>query len=204
MLVKFVDDARESFLYVSGPSGSGKTHLAIAALKQYEAKGVKATYLSMHSLQQIAESSLTDALEAFSGYDAVIFDDIERDALQPAYEKFVFNLYNDLVSSGSQFLVFANCAVSQLNLSLPDLGSRFGAGVSLRLRGLEDAEKEHIFRVSAQERGLKVGAELSSYIMRRSGRNMSELMKVLELLDQASWVEKQKLSIPFVKKIMAW
>ena len=204
MLEQFVNDSGEPFVYVSGPAGSGKTHLAIAALKQFEANGVEATYLSMHSLGQLPEDSLTDALEAFSGYESVVLDDLERDSLLPFQERFLFNLYNYLLASGSRILVFSNCAVSQLGLSLPDLVSRFGAGLSLRLRSLTDIEKEQLFRDSARERGLKVGSDLSSYIMRRSGRDLNELMKVLDLLDQASWVEKQKLSIPFVKKIMAW
>lgn len=203
MLAAFVSGRKEPFVYIAGPSGSGKTHLAIAALKRYESQQVHATYLSLPSLEHLDEEVLLEASDTFGDYDAVILDDVRPGSLSAAQERFVFNLYNRVTSHG-QLLVFASCAVPQLALNLPDLASRLNAGLSLRLQALADDEKERVFRAVAAQRGLAVSADVSAYIIRRSGRDLRELLGVLDVLDKASWVEKQKLSIPFIKKVMAW
>ncbi|TNC82006.1 MAG: DnaA regulatory inactivator Hda [Oleiphilus sp.] len=203
MLEGFVSEGREHFIYIAGPSGSGKTHLAIAALKRYENQNVRASYLSLRSLEKADEEALLEACEAFREYDAIILDDIGPEVLNPAMERFVFNLYNQVTLNG-QLLVFAGCSVAQLELSLPDLASRLNAGMALRLQALSDSEKESVFRAAAAERGLAVSADVSAYIIRRSGRDLRELLGVLDVLDKAAWVEKQKLSIPFIKKVMTW
>jgi len=72
------------------------------------------------------------------------------------------------------------------------------------LVSLIDQEKEALLRDLAIQKGLRLEEEVSSYIIKRSGRNLSELVDVLDILDQASLVENRKLTVPFVKKILQW
>jgi DnaA-homolog protein len=204
ILEEHIRSEEEAFVYLAGPEGSGKTHLAISVLKVYEELDMTSAYLSLPSLVQAAGADLAGAYEAFKGYDALVIEDLQKVLPNPRLESFLFNLFNELKVSMRHMLVTANCSVSQLNLTLPDLVSRYNSGLSLRLNSMSDNEKQEIFRQVARVRGLEVSADVSAYIIRRSGRHLGALLDLLNALDKASWVEKQKLSIPFVKKTLGW
>jgi len=89
-------------------------------------------------------------------------------------------------------------------VQLPDLSSRLKSGLLLNLVSLSDSEKEDLLRDLAIQKGLRLEEEVSSYIIKRSGRNLSELVGILDTLDKASLVENRKLTVPFVKKILQW
>lgn len=206
ILERQVRSGQDGFIYLAGPEGSGKTHLAMSALNIYEELGLSAAYLSLPSLLQVAGADLSGAYDAFKHYDALVIEDVKQVLPSQNFETLLFNLFNELKVSMKQMLVTSSCSVSQLNLSLPDLASRYRSGLSLRLSAMCDHEKQEVLSELARTRGLDLSAEVTAYIIRRSGRDLGALLKILNDLDKACWIhkQKQKLSIPFVKKTLAW
>lgn len=198
----------ETLIFLSGAKESGKTHLASAAIHLCEKLGRTIGYFAMNDL---AESS--DAHEALfeelSDFDVVILENIDRwltasKDFAPVREEALFNLFNQFKLSGQQLLLTARTSPANLAVSLPDLKSRLQSGLSLVLSPLNDSEKQTMLQSAAKERGLEMGEEISSFIIRRSGRNMGQLFSVLDRLDRASLEEKRRLTVPFVKKVLGW
>ena len=203
LLKQGLEQHNETLIYIAGPSGSGKTHLLYAAISYFEAchEGL-ACYFSM---DEFVENDDVEAMfEGFDSFSLVVLDNIDSWLVSKDREQSLFNLFNHFKMTGQQLLLSSKYVPEHLTVALPDLSSRLKSGLLLNLVSLIDQEKEALLRDLAIQKGLRLEEEVSSYIIKRSGRNLSELVGVLDTLDQASLVENRKLTVPFVKKILQW
>jgi DnaA family protein len=203
LLKQALEQHDETLIYIAGPSGSGKTHLMYAAISYFEAYHQElACYFSMDELVETHDiDSLLEGLDSFS---LVVLENIDSWLTSNDREQSLFNLFNHFKMTGQQLLLSSKSVPEHLAIVLPDLSSRLKSGLLLTLVSLIDQEKEALLRSLAIQKGLRLEGEVSSYIIKRSGRNLSELVDVLDILDQASLVENRKLTVPFVKKILQW
>lgn len=204
MLQQAVVSGNESYFYLAGGEGVGKSHLAFAALRDAELQGRSAAYIALDELSNIADSELAELFESLMTLDLIVLDNIHDWLCNQAREIALFNLFNHLKASSASLILTSRLSVSQLQLTLSDLNSRLMSGLTLKLDELTDAEKELTLRQVAASRGLTMSQEVSSFIIRRSVRNMGQLLNVLDALDREAWIEKKMLTIPFVKKVMSW
>ena len=155
------------------------------------------------------ESEITEFFMSLGEYNFLVLDNIdawlESDTKQRAIkEKCLFNLFNQFKLTGNQLILSAKVVPSRLNILLPDLLSRIQSGLLLHLHALSDEQKEDLLQVISIQKGLFLEDGVSAYILKRSGRNLIDLLNVLDELDQASLSEKRKITIPFTKKILNW
>lgn len=195
-----VDSANEPFLYLWGATGCGLTHLLQAACHQAEFIGKRFQYFPLRDLMGYAPNELLVGLEEL---DLVCLDGLDCVAGRSEWELALFNLYNRLRDSGKLLLVAAVPGPRELPVTLPDLASRLQWGATFHVRSLDDAEKQQALQLRARARGLELSDEVASFIIQRLPRDMSELFLQLHRLDHASLAEQRKLTIPFVKKILA-
>lgn len=186
------------FLYLFGIPGCGKTHLLQAACRQATQNDRSAVYLPLDHGE--LTPSVLDDLEL---WDLVALDDVQAIAGDATWEHGLFDLYNRLRESTRHLVVSANAPVAELPLTLADLRSRLGWGPGYRLLPLSDGDCERLFRESAQRRGLDLGNDVVSYIMRRCPRDASYLMALLEDIDQASLRAKRRPTLWLVKQVLA-
>ncbi len=52
---------------------------------------------------------------------------------------------------------------------------------------------------SARERGLNLGQDLSTYLLRHTRRDMASLKTILDGLDRLAWARKKPLTLPLLK-----
>jgi len=61
--------------------------------------------------------------------------------------------------------------------------------------------------MALQRHALKLGFELpievGNYLVKQFSNDLQELLSVLKLLEQASFVEKRRMTLPFVKHILS-
>ena len=203
LLKQSLEQHDETLIYIAGPSGSGKTHLMYASIAYFEAFHQDlACYFSMDEL--IENDEVDTLFEGLDGFSLVVLDNIDSWLISSDREQSLFNLFNRFKMTGQQLILSSKSVPEYLQIVLPDLSSRLKSGLLLSLVSLIDQEKEALLRDLAIQKGLRLEEEVSSYIIRRSGRNLSELVNVLDTLDQASLVENRKLTVPFVKKICQW
>jgi DnaA family protein len=187
----------EDFLYLFGRPASGRTHLLQAACRQAVQEGASAVYLPLGH-DDLAPSVL-DNLEL---WDLVALDDIQSVAGNTPWEHALFDLYNRLREAGRRLLVSADVAASKLPVSLADLRSRLGWGPGYRLRPLSEEDNARLLRESAGRRGIELGNDTVSYIMRRCPRDTASLLELLEKIDQESLQKKRRPTLRLVRQVL--
>ena len=87
-------------------------------------------------------------------------------------------------------------------IELLDLRSRLNCGLVIQINELNDPEKIKTLQLHAQQRGLTLPTSVGHFLLKRCARNMHDLLKLLDKLDEASLIAQRKLTIPFVKKTL--
>ena len=193
-----ITTAGENMVFLHGTDGSGKSHLLQACC---HLAGAGALYLPLAELAQYPADEVLQGVEAL---DLVCLDDVHSVLGNDSWELALFNLYNRALQQNCKLLIAANAAPRALAVDLADLRSRLSWGVVFQLASADDEGKAAILQFRASRRGLSLSAEVASYIVSRAPRAMGQLLKLLDILDQASLAEQRALSIPFVKQALGW
>ncbi|WP_442486826.1 DnaA regulatory inactivator Hda [Halomonas litopenaei] len=194
------DDNGEPFLYLWGGDGVGRSHLLQAACHQASARDLRTLYLPLEELGHFPPLMLEDV----ERLDLVAIDDLDRVVGRKRWEEALFHAFNRLRDSGKRLLIAADRPPRQLDIQLPDLASRLTWGMTFHLRQLSDEDRMQALKLRAHLRGMELPDEVARYILHRGARELSELFRSLEVLDNASLSAQRKLTIPFVKKALDW
>lgn len=199
-LKKWLSNEENWLVYLNGHSGSGRTHLLQASCAQLSKDKHSAIYLPLLDLRQHAP----DVLQGLENMYAVCIDDIESIAGLAHWEEALFHLYNKIQSQGGRLLVTSTSTPAELPLKLADLKSRLQASVTYKMQPLNDDDKQSALKLRAKNRGFELSDEVCRYILAHANRSLATLMVVLDTLDQSSLESKRKITIPFVRQVMAW
>lgn len=190
---------RPVWLYLWGVTGSGKSHLLHAACHRASANGARACLLPLAQHTDMA-SALLDNLEAL---DLVCLDDIQAIVGDNDWETALFHLLNRLREQGASVIIAARERPANLSFSLPDLRSRLGWGTLVKIQPLDDEDKIQALQMRTRLRGFDLPRESALYLMRRVARDTKTLMQLLDNLDAASLQAQRKLTIPFLREVLA-
>ena len=194
-----LDVQGEPIIFLYGPADTGKSHLLQAAC--HLAGSAPVVYLP---LSDLVDYSPQDVLQGVESMGLVCLDDLHAVIGNEAWELALFNFFNRAREQNCRLLVSADSTPRELPVKLADLRSRLSWGIVYQLQTLNDEERQSVLCFRAARRGLQLSAEVASYIIDRAPRALSQLLELLDTLDEASLVEKRSLSIPFVKKALNW
>lgn len=180
--------------YFYGAADSGRSHLLQAVCRE-----TGAMYLP---LAELREQNPAQVLEALESAQTICLDDVHSVVDNAGWCEHLFHLYNRCVHSGAKLLISADQASSQLPCVLPDLHSRLRASGDFRLQSLNENERAQALKLRARERGIDLGDDVIAYILARQSRAFPALLALLEQLDKQSLVEKKRITIPFVRRIV--
>lgn len=178
-----------------GGRATGKTHLLQATSA---AAGDRSVYVPL------ADPGARDAdiLDGLASRALVCLDDLHLIAGQPAWERALFGLYNELLAQGGQLVVAAVMSARECAFELPDLASRMSQLPSYYLAELADTDRAAALTLRAAHRGLDLPAETARYLLTRSRRDMASLYRLLDTLDQAALQAQRRLTVPFVREVL--
>lgn len=189
----------EQFMFLYGASGVGCSHLLQAACHQVDRRGSRSIYLPMKELIHYSPQ----LLEGIEHLQLVCLDDIDEIAGIPDWEEAIFDLFNRLRDAHTRFLVAAHHGPKQLNIQLPDLVSRLSWGLVMGVHPLSESEQEGALKLRARLRGFDLSDDVARYIVHCGGGDMAYLFSLLQQLDSASLRAKRKITIPFIKEVVA-
>lgn len=189
---------KEPFVYLWGPLGSGRSHLLQAACHAHARAGGLQAYLPLADLAALG----TAVLEDMEQMGLICLDDLQAVAGDVEWEEALFHLYNRVRVTGGSMLASADCSPAALKIQLPDLHSRLAWGPVFQLHMLDDDGRLEALRMHASGRGLELDDEVGNYLLRHCSRDMHKLYGLLGQLDRASMIARQRLTIPFVRKIL--
>ncbi len=184
--------------YIWGYPGSGRSHMLQAACHLAGDRGRSAIYLPLGEVKALGPGVLQD----IEDIDLICIDDVE--VADPDWEEGLFHLYNRLMASGGTLLVAGSASPAGLGLGLADLVSRLSSGVTYRMADLDDEGLLQMLRKRAAHKGLAVSPETLRYLLSRSERSVSNLLRVLDQLDASAMAAGRKLTIPLIKDVMKW
>lgn len=184
--------------YISGPSGSGKSHLMLAAAAEADAAGKQVAMLPMATLG----AQRAAALAAQGVVELLCIDDLDQAAGDTEAELALFAVHNRQVDAGCCLLYAADVAPDALRIGLPDLRSRLGQCLQLRLAPLDEGQRRTLLIARAHARGLVLDDAALDYLFRRVGRDLGSLSALFERLDRASLAAKRRLTVPFLREVL--
>lgn len=182
--------------YFWGAAASGKTHLLQAVCDQ---AGDESIYLPMTMLA----SASPEMLDGLADRRLICIDDIDAVAGQPDWEEALFSLYNQVTDIGSCLIVAAGASPRTATFALADLQSRLSQLPIFQLKDLGDADTRNALQLRARHRGLDLPDDTAQFLLSRNRRDMASLYQLLDRLDSAALQAQRRLTIPFVKQVLA-
>ena len=181
----------ESFhcLIIYGPEGCGKTHLS-------------------HVWQDISKARKIDAVallntDFMSGDDFVfIIEDVDKHIADFEIQKKLFHLYNWTKEQGGYVLLTAKERPKNWPLSLKDLSSRLLASETIEIKAPDDELLKAIIIKQFSDRQIIVSDEVINYLIPRIDRSFDAIRKIVQNIDQLSFAEKKKITIPVVRRAL--
>ena len=195
-LVDAVDSRRAGGGWIWGPAATGKTHLLQACCAR---AGQSAVYLPIEQLREAGPG----ILEGMAAQSLVCIDDIDKVAGDPHWETALFGLYNQVLEGGGAMIVAAGAPVRECNFELADLASRLSQLPGFRVEALDEEGRLRALQLRARHRGLTLPDETARYLLTRSRRDMASLYQLLDRLDRLALEAQRKLTIPFVRSVIA-
>ena len=190
----------QQFFYLWGNKGSGKSHLLKGVCQHYLAQQRPALYVPLNKAQYFSPA----VLENLEQQALVCLDDLQAVIGNAEWEVAIFDLINRVRETGRTLLIMsADQYPANLPVQLPDLASRLTWGEVYQLTPLNDHQKIEVLQKAAYQRGIELPDETANFLFKRLERDMKTLFNALEKLDQASLQAQRKLTIPFVKEILA-
>jgi DnaA family protein len=144
-----------------------------------------------------------DVLRGLDALDLLALDQVDRVAGDLEWEKELFVLLNAFLAREGGLLLAGRLAPATAGWTLPDLASRAAGAVVYRLEALDDDDQIAALIGHARARGLDLDRAAAEYLLHRVARDMSGLTAWLERLDSASLIAQRRLTIPFIRELLA-
>ena len=198
LLFLLKDEALKEDLLIYGAKDSGKTYLLQALCNQFNNQGKSSFFLPM---RQAIELSV-DILDSLENIELVCIDGLESLVGNKAWEIGLFNLINRSFNSNNRLIFTSAKNIDGMNFELKDLDSRLRKIQSHELHSLADDDILYALKHIANLRCIELGSKEAQYLLTYADRNISDLVKILESLDQLSMEMKRKITIPLIKEVI--
>jgi DnaA family protein len=191
------DGTQRAALWLHGESGTGKTHLLQAACQAGSEAGLRVMYVPLRSVVS------DDLLAGLEHIDLLALDDIDVVAGRPRWETRLFSLFDESLGRQSTLLAGASRPPLEAGFMLPDLASRAAAMVVYRLESLDEAGCQQALMAHAAGRGLQLDETAARFLLHRVRRDMPEICRWLQRIDQAALAAQTRLTIPLIRRILS-
>jgi DnaA family protein len=189
----------EPQIFLWGVNGTGKTHVLQAMCRVATDAHKRAMYIPMKDLLTQDPASIGE----LQNLDLVCIDDVHVIAKNSQWEKALYNFINHHRAHKTTIVISSLYAPTENLFELPDLNSRAVWGPVYKLTPLAEEHMEDALCFHAEARGLELSDEVKNYLLTHYQRDVSTMVGISEVLDKASLQEQRKVTIPFLKKILA-
>jgi len=188
---------RTFFLW--GREGTEKNYLLHSINREFLEKKLHSAFISF-SQGPLENPSVFDGLEKL---DVIFIESMEQFPSITEWELALFNLINACLLSESRILISSKVTAKELEIKLPDLKSRLLAFPAFELPEITEEEKFMAMKEAADRKGLMFEDNVLSYILTHTSRKLSDLLSLLNELDNYSLEKKRKVSISLVKDLIS-
>ena len=180
-------------IYLYGEKGLGKTHLLQAVVHQALSNKKETIYLDFN------KSIPDDIWQKLDTLEVICLDNIDN--LNEEQQYFLFELYNKVKTKHLRLILTAQVTPNHLNYALVDLKTRLNLSLIFSLSRYEDEDLKIILIAKIKEQKLLINDNIFNYLLNTFDRDLSHLLTVIEKIKCYVIENKQKVSLPLVKKI---
>ncbi|WFE68732.1 DnaA regulatory inactivator Hda [Thiomicrospira sp. R3] len=187
--------------YFYGPEGVGKTHLLQAACRFYSEKQLQSVFFP---LMDKGLPLIADVLVGLEVTDLVCLDGVEAILGDPAWEKALANLVAKSKVQGHRVLLAGQMPIRDWPMVTDALRAEVFSIMPIPLAPITDKDSLILaLQRHAINRGFELSLDVTNFLIKRFSLDLQELLAVLQLLEQASLAEKRRMTLPFVKDVLA-
>ena len=185
-------------LYIYGVKNSGKTYLLQSLCNEYSKNKKSALFLPLKEVVRYG----VDIIESIENMDLVCIDGLEIIRNKKEWEIGLFNLINNSLQTNCRLIFTSSSENIKAAFSLPDLDSRMKKFNSYEIFPISDNHLLEALKNIANLSSINLGDREAQYLITYTKRNMSDLVKILESLDQLSMENKRRITIPLIKELL--
>ena len=185
-------------LYIYGVKNSGKTYLLQSLCNEYSKNKKSALFLPLKEVVRYG----VDIIESIENMDLVCIDGLEIIRNKKEWEIGLFNLINYSLQTNCRLIFTSSSEDIKAAFSLPDLDSRMKKFNSYEIFPISDNHLLEALKNIANLSSINLGDREAQYLITYTKRNMSDLVKILESLDQLSMENKRRITIPLIKELL--
>lgn len=193
------EDGQEQQIFIWGDTGSGKSHLLQACCQQAKLQDKAPFYLAFVK-DNLPPIALLDGME---NMELVCLDDIQNIDDSKEWQQALFNFYNAHRQNNHKLLLAANCPPKYLAYELADIKTRMAWGLTLKIQSLQDDQLIEALAYRARYLGFALSDNVGRFLLNHYVHDLPALWALLGKIDRATLAAKRKLTIPFLKKILA-
>ena len=198
-LQALAEDGQEQQIFIWGDPGCGKSHLLQACCQRAKSFGKDPFYLAFIK-DKLPAIDLLDGLESM---ELVCLDDLQHLAGNETWQQGLFNFYNSHRENNHQLFLAADCPPKYLPFELADLKTRMSWGLTLKIQALRDDQLIEALTYKAHYLGFDIPKAVGRFLLNHYVHDLPALWLLLEKIDRATLAAKRKLTIPFLKQILA-
>ncbi len=142
-------------------------------------------------------------LDGLDSMELVCLDNLQYLAGNSIWQQSLFNFYNCHRQNNHRLLVAADCPPKYLPFELLDLKTRMSWGLTLKIQPLRDDQLIEALTYRAHYLGFDIPVSVGRFLLNHYVHDLSALWILLEKIDRATLVAQRKLTIPFLKQILA-
>jgi DnaA family protein len=193
-------NAKGDAYFLLGSNGVGKTHLLQSACRQATEQNQSSVYLPL------ADESLPlipDVLNGLEHTKVVCLDDVDSVTGHEDWEVALENLIIKAATQGNVVIMAGGVAMQDWNLAHTNLLKALMTVIPISLKPLK---QKHEMKVAMQKHsrslGFEVPDQVADYLIKNHAEGLSDLMQLLKILEDATLVQKRRLTLQFVKTIL--
>lgn len=173
-------------LALTGPAGSGKSHLAHIFAERSGSLLLAAENLSVAGVGDLASDH------------GVVIEDADRGVDETA----LFHLFNLLKERQRPLLLTGRLAPSRWTVALADLRSRLATLPLAEIGPPDDILLQALLVKLFSDRQLRIGPEVTAYLLPRIERSFASVRTVVEQLDQAALASGRAVTLPLIRTVI--
>ncbi len=185
-------------LFIYGLNGAGKSFLLQSLCNFYADNDKTSLYIPLKDVRKHG-SNFLDSLDSL---DLICIDNIDLILNNDDWELSFFNLINNSMLSNCRLIFCSHLNPSDLNFQLKDLISRLKKIDHIEIFPVSTNKLADALMFVSNIRSIKLGTNELKYILTHSKRNISDLIVVLNKLDELSIQLKRKITIPLIKEVI--
>ena len=197
-------DSISNTLYIHGNKGLGKTHLLKAIENQLKQDNPtkKVIYSKCSQLIAIVEAEKKKSdniIDHILNTDILLLDDLEDLKNNLNFQKTLYHIFNTLKEKGKKLTFSGKTHPSQLQETSDYLVSRFSCGIIAPIGPMKDETACKLIKKMASEFGLEISDAIAKFIILRIPRDFVSLKKAVISINNESYIQKRKVTIPLTK-----